>query len=45
LISGYSNLTVLRILAEMGTAGVLAVWAASLLALRREHAEPVPESR
>jgi hypothetical protein len=49
LISGYSNMTVLRILAEIGTAGVLAVWAASLLALRREHARrpsrPVTESR
>ena len=44
LISGYSDMTVLRILAEMGTAGVLAVWAASLLALRREHAKPVQES-
>ena len=45
LISGYSNLTVLRILAEMGAAGIIAVWAASLLALRREHGGPVQESR
>ena len=44
LISGYSNMTVLRILAEMGTVGVLAVWVASLLALRRDHSEPVQES-
>src|SRR5919108_1790913 len=44
LISGYSNIAVLRVLAEMGTAGVLAVWAASLLALRRERVGPVPES-
>ena len=35
LISGYSNIAVLRVLAEMGTVGVLAVWVASLLALRR----------
>ena len=50
LISGYSNFFVLRILAEMGMVGVVAVWAASLLALRREHfgrgdpSGPVPES-
>lgn len=44
LISGYSNMTVLRILAEMGTVGVLAVWVASLLALRRDHSGPVQES-
>ena len=48
LISGYSNLAVLRVLAEMGTAGVLAIWAASLLALRRARIDdrigPVPES-
>ena len=44
LISGYSNMTVLRILAEMGAAGVLAVWTASLLALRRDRLGAVPES-
>jgi len=50
LISGYSNFFVLRILAEMGMVGVVAVWAASLLALRRERfgrgdrSGPVPES-
>ena len=48
LISGYSNMTVLRILAEMGTVGVLAVWTASLLALRRARTTDrigrVPES-
>jgi arabinofuranan 3-O-arabinosyltransferase len=44
LISGYSNMTVLRILAEMGTTGVLAVWAASLLALRRDRFDAVQES-
>ena len=45
LISGYSNLFVLRILAEMGMVGILAVWTASLMALRRDRAGPVPESR
>ena len=35
LVSGYSNLVVLRLLAELGVVGVIAVWAASLLALRR----------
>ena len=35
LVSGFSNLVVLRLLAELGVVGVLAVWAASLLALRR----------
>jgi hypothetical protein len=35
LVSGYSNLVVLRLLAELGVVGVLAVWAASLLAVRR----------
>lgn len=44
LISGYSNLFVLRILAEMGMVGILSVWIASLLALRRERARPVQES-
>jgi arabinofuranan 3-O-arabinosyltransferase len=35
LVSGYSNLVVLRLLAELGVIGVLSVWAASLLAIRR----------
>jgi hypothetical protein len=35
LVSGYSNLVVLRLLAELGVVGLLAVWAASLLAVRR----------
>ena len=35
LVSGYSNLVVLRLLAELGMVGVMAVWAASLLAVRR----------
>src|SRR5467141_3691161 len=36
LISGYSNLVVLRLMAEFGVVGILAVWTASLLAVRRE---------
>jgi hypothetical protein len=44
LVSGYSDLFVLRLLAELGVLGVLAVWIASLLAVRRERARPVPES-
>ncbi|HKC20836.1 MAG TPA: glycosyltransferase family 87 protein [Candidatus Dormibacteraeota bacterium] len=35
LVSGYSNVVVLRLLAELGVVGVIAVWAASLLAVRR----------
>jgi len=35
LVSGYSNLVVLRLLAELGLVGVLAVWSAALLAVRR----------
>jgi hypothetical protein len=38
LVSGYSNLLVLRLTAELGVAGVLAIWFASLLAVRRERA-------
>lgn len=33
LVNGYSNLVVLRLLAEMGVVGVVAVWSASLLAV------------
>ena len=36
LVSGYSNLVVLRLMAEFGVIGILAVWTASLLAVRRE---------
>ena len=35
LVSGYSNLVVLRLMAEFGVAGITCVWIASLLALRR----------
>jgi uncharacterized membrane protein len=35
LVSGYSNLVVLRLMAEFGVAGITCVWVASLLAVRR----------
>jgi hypothetical protein len=35
LVSGYSDLLVLRLMAEFGVAGITCVWIASLLALRR----------
>jgi hypothetical protein len=35
LLSGYSNLLVLRLMAEFGVVGITAVWVASLVALRR----------
>ncbi len=44
LVSGYSNLLVLRLMAELGVLGVLAIWIASLVAVRRARARPVPES-
>jgi len=44
LVSGYSDVLVLRLLAELGVLGVLAIWLASLLAVRRERSRPVPES-
>jgi hypothetical protein len=37
LVSGYSNLLVLRLMAEFGVVGIAAVWIASLLAVRRER--------
>jgi hypothetical protein len=37
LVSGYSNLVVLRLMAEFGFVGIAAVWIASLLAVRRER--------
>jgi hypothetical protein len=37
LVSGYSNLLVLRLMAEVGTVGVVVIWAASLLAVQRER--------
>jgi hypothetical protein len=44
LVSGYSDLFVLRLLAELGVLGVLAIWIATLFAVRREQAAPVGES-
>ena len=38
LVSGYTNLVVLRLLAELGVIGIAAIWIASLLAVRREGA-------
>ena len=37
LLSGYSNLVVLRLMAELGVVGITAVWAAGLIAVRRER--------
>jgi len=39
LVSGYSNLLVLRLMAEFGVIGIAAVWIASLLAVRRERGQ------
>lgn len=36
LVSGYSDLLVLRFMAEFGVVGITAVWVASLLAVRRQ---------
>jgi hypothetical protein len=36
LVSGYSNIVVLRLMAEFGVVGVTAIWIAGLLAVRRE---------
>ena len=44
LVNGYSNLVVLRLLAELGTGGVMAIWIACLLAVRRQQLSPVGES-
>jgi hypothetical protein len=39
LVSGYSNLAVLRVMAEFGVVGITSVWIASLLALRRQRTD------
>ena len=44
LVSGYSDVLVLRLLAELGVLGVLAIWVAALVAVRRERIGPVGES-
>ena len=40
LVSGYSNLVVLRVLTEMSMLGVLAIWIACVIALRRDRLRP-----
>ena len=44
LVSGYSDIFVLRLLAELGVLGLLSIWVACLLAVRRERRGPVAES-
>jgi arabinofuranan 3-O-arabinosyltransferase len=39
LVSGYTNLVVLRLMAEFGLAGIICVWIASLLAVRRQRTD------
>ena len=39
LITGYSNLVVLRVMAEFGVVGITSIWVASLLALRRQRTD------
>ena len=39
LVSGYSNLLVLRLMAEFGVVGITSVWVASLVALRRQRTD------
>ena len=44
LITGYSDMFVLRLLAELGVLGVLSIWIAALLAVRRERSMRVGQS-
>lgn len=44
LVSGYSNVMLLRLLGEMGLAGIVAIWIACLLAVRRERSRAVKAS-
>jgi hypothetical protein len=37
LVGGYSNLVVLRLMAEFGVLGITAIWAAALLAVARQR--------
>ncbi|TAN35133.1 DUF2029 domain-containing protein [bacterium] len=37
LVSGYSNLVVLRLMAEFGVVGIASIWVASLIAVRRQR--------
>jgi hypothetical protein len=41
LVTGYSNLAVLRLMAEFGLVGILALWIACLIAVRRSGAATV----
>ncbi|HET7467761.1 MAG TPA: glycosyltransferase family 87 protein [Candidatus Dormibacteraeota bacterium] len=49
LVSGYSDLLVLRLMAEFGVVGITAIWVASLLAVRRarsaDRADAAHENR
>ena len=38
LVSGFANMTVLRVMAEFGVVGITSIWIASLLALQRQRA-------
>jgi hypothetical protein len=44
LLSGYSNLFVLRVMAEFGVVGITAVWVASLIALGRARSAHRPDA-
>jgi hypothetical protein len=44
LLSGYSDLTVLRLMAEFGVVGLLCVWVASLLAVRTARLADRPDT-
>jgi hypothetical protein len=37
MVSGFTNIAVLRLLAEFGVVGIMCVWVATLLALRRDR--------
>jgi hypothetical protein len=49
LVSGYTNLLILRLMAEFGVVGIISIWVASLLAVRRERSadglDPSDEER
>jgi hypothetical protein len=40
LVSGYSNLLVLRLLTEFGTIGICAIWVGTLIAIHHERSAP-----
>ncbi len=39
LVNGYSNLPVLRLMAEFGVVGITSIWVASLVAIRRQRTD------